>query len=1160
MTSHLDPRVTTFAYTRPQRGFGDEDTVEIFENHAYPPRDAQGLSPTIGIHDMNGDGLPDLIRADSQGWVVRLGTGSRDPQVGLFGEETPCSWPCGTNLPCELLSEITVDGDWTYATSLLLDLDGDGLPDIVSTAPWSWHRNNGSCVEPPFPGDCFDPAASWPAPNPVGDWHTGHGAASMRMATGVGAEDLNVTHRWATVADANGDGLPDRLVSGPGEKVYASINNGSGFDAFTSVSDPNWSLGREPDDYVNQAGGTALNPLGRLYDAMWNIPLATRTHRLDKLLVDLNGDGYPDHVPGDLCILGSAIGFGLGDGWQHPSGAGHRWRDPNRAGCFGGPDVKQPGPGGPTQALKTPDVSVSAIGLFSGSGTQTALIDINGDGILDLYDDAGWPISVYYGLGDGRFLAKALNCSSDCAPEGFDWPSLWPIRFSGALPTETIDVDGDRLPDSIFSVTAGSGDQWWVQFHPGPEGLLEGITNELGGTATIQYEPAARHASAQAESGLYPNYADLTEALSTSVRRHTTRAWVAVSLANDDGRSTFVQTETLRYAEARFDFARRESLGFRMVERTDATAVATRTLHHQVTPLLGRTQLEEVVAPDGTLLRSREVEWITTVQPGGLHWFTRRSREENILYAFEPGGSGTAHEVATVVEWDHDEYGNPSRIHDWGSDADADTDDDYVIEMFYAPELGNWLLAYPWAIVQQFGTDMAPGGEKPAGTQFLQYDSEGLGVPPTRGLVTKSLRKQNVGASPWLEEQWDHDPFGNATSYWSPRALAEGFTTLVIGYEHLNLNTFPTTLTNAMQHVRQLAYARGTGTLESASDENGYLRCLRYDGFGQPKQLEDDSDASGQPGHGECDRLIATWVADDLGSPTTQRVVTTYHPGDTPFKRIDYFDGFGRTYQEAVQAGGVNYGAYTLPAPDFFTVSREWDSRGLLACETLSRFSDGGALGPCTTLPPPRRDYTWDELRRPESRSLVGVSATTIEQEWGYWSDDANANVQWAGVTLTGTPDRPVSYSLDARGRVIAAIEYDTFTQEAFTTQFSWDPKGRMTAVSSPPVELASGLSAHYGLWVDYNFLDQRSAMHQVSTQHPEILTWTYHRDLNGNLKEEIDPRGVAIRYWYDPLDRPKFKDYAPFADPQDPQPDPLDTVLGYDAGSNGTALCANVA
>jgi fibronectin type 3 domain-containing protein len=230
---------------------------------------------SVAVVDINGDGAPDLIAANmfSNDVSIRFGNGD-----GTFAAKTDL--PMGT-MPQSVAAA---------------DLNGDGAPDLISansnSNDVSVRLGNGDGT---FGGNADLPMGTFPSFIAAGDLN-GDGApdlisanngsddVSIRLGIGDGTFDAHTDLAMGTspnsiaIADLNGDGAPD-LVTANRESDDVSIRLGNGDGAFGEKTD--LSMG----------------------DQTYSVAAA-----------DLNGDGAPDLVSANWNSNGVSIRLGNGDG------------------------------------------------------------------------------------------------------------------------------------------------------------------------------------------------------------------------------------------------------------------------------------------------------------------------------------------------------------------------------------------------------------------------------------------------------------------------------------------------------------------------------------------------------------------------------------------------------------------------------------------------------------------------------------------------------------------------------------------------------------------------------------------------------------------------------------------------------------------------------
>ena len=368
--------------------------------------------------------------------------------------------------------------------TVVADVNGDGKPDLVVA---------NSC--PPNSSTCPSP--------------TDEGSVGVLLGNGDGTfrppvvyDSGGVLATWVAVADVNGDGKPDLVVTnlcvntsscangtvsvllGNGDGTFqAAVAYDSGGIAAESVAVADMNGDRKPDLVVSNCTNCSTYGDGSVAVLLGNGDGTFQAaHAIDSggyaplsiAVADVNGDGKPDVVVGQCsgptfgCFPGEVgVLFGHGDGTlqtavNYSSGADVPMAiavaDVNGDGKL---DVLVSNQG-------TDDLHLNgAVGVLLGNGDGTfqppviydaggvgtaglAVADVNGDGELDVVVtdklgscQTGSTVAVLLGNGDGTFQAAAGFC------------------FTGSLPTSVAaaDVNGDGRADLIatnnFGTTSG---------------------------------------------------------------------------------------------------------------------------------------------------------------------------------------------------------------------------------------------------------------------------------------------------------------------------------------------------------------------------------------------------------------------------------------------------------------------------------------------------------------------------------------------------------------------------------------------------------------------------------------------------------------------------------------------------------------------------------
>lgn len=278
--------------------------------------------------DVNGDGRPDIVGFNASGVQVALNTGS--------GFAAPTSW---------IQNQFGKDQGWTNNTinpRQLVDIDGDGLPDIVGFASAgvtvALNTGSGFAAAIPVCGTGLDGciAAQTPAAVSFGcpaGWtyidseNSGELCSQYQQVPGGWRwAYINLVSRYSCPAgylldgtqcyvsrrmsDVNGDGLPDVVEFAP-SGIRVSLNTGGKFQAAVI-----WGSG-----YFNSAQGFSDE------------------NTQPRQIADVNGDGLPDVVGfgpnGVMVALNKGDGFAAPTNWIANFGtAAGGWSDNNSAPRF----------------------------------------------------------------------------------------------------------------------------------------------------------------------------------------------------------------------------------------------------------------------------------------------------------------------------------------------------------------------------------------------------------------------------------------------------------------------------------------------------------------------------------------------------------------------------------------------------------------------------------------------------------------------------------------------------------------------------------------------------------------------------------------------------------------------------------------------------------
>ena len=311
-----NPGTITIMLANPGGTFTTASTIDV------------GIPYAMAVSDLNGDGNMDIavVGPSPNGPEVTILLGNGD---GTFKTST-------TTLPTYITGD---DGYGIEATVVAGDLNGDGIPDLAMV---TFTGNNG--IESEYLQVLLGKGDGTFIPLPL----------SASLGSGVGS---------LTMADFNGDGIPDLLVLNAGA-------SGTSYPSSVTV----W-VGKGDGTFTPTATSTAV--ASSPYDG-YGVATA-----------DFNGDGIPDLAvssTGSSCIVQVFLGNGDATFAAPQTYAGNCYNQQLIAADFSGdgiPDLAEPG---------------SQVGMLIGKGDGTftagastptvsstgAVADFNGDGVPDL--------------------------------------------------------------------------------------------------------------------------------------------------------------------------------------------------------------------------------------------------------------------------------------------------------------------------------------------------------------------------------------------------------------------------------------------------------------------------------------------------------------------------------------------------------------------------------------------------------------------------------------------------------------------------------------------------------------------------------------------------------------------------------------------------------
>ncbi|HEX4476885.1 MAG TPA: toxin TcdB middle/N-terminal domain-containing protein [Polyangiaceae bacterium] len=952
---------------------------------------------------------------------------------------------------------------------------------------------------------------------------TGDQVVTMTNPPGRSPSDPDVT-----LADLDGDGLPDLLVGEAGQfRTYLNHDGKSWLSPLDwGSASPSVSLSEtgvqladlDADgaaDLVVKSGTANFRYFPRPAATNFGAPVPIATvpsfsfEDPDVRLGDMDGDRRIDVVV--TTEAGVAVGYNRdGTDWTEP--------------------------------VVTGVVDANTPVRFSDG--QTSLCDVNGDRVLDLCSLHSGGMTYWLGRGRGVFqagiAAQGVPSFDVASPyqlvdvDGDGWVDLLRVdvtRVSIALavsegvfgPLQTIEGTPTRTPETRIELAdvngSGTTDIVWIDvsadgtaawrtlelFPNGRAGLVRRIDDGLGKVQTIDYEPAALEAARARDSGkpwaTRPNMAMPVVA----------RVTADLSLGDPP-----VITE-FSYRDGAYDPNERTFAGFGGSVRRQLGDAATPTLVTDSTADLGLVHRELRGAP----LDERALDDAGNVFSETSHGYTSRTLAtaldgRTVAYSFASServdhvDGGAAPTRTTLSEFDQDDFGDVTVERHWGEISGNDDlvgNDEAIVTRTFANDSDDWLLGY---VATEEVTD--------AGGRRVSLDRKYYDGAPFVGLPVGQVSRGQVSR----EEAWvgpnDEDvELVIATAYDADGLPTEtkdgrgGGRFYQWASEHTSILSERVKLDSAVTLVETASVDGAFGALLAATDYAGQTTSYEYDAFGRLTAVVKPGDSP---------ELPTTQYAYEVGVPLS-RVVTESRvtSGKPDVERSEtLFDGGGRERGTLTRDGA----RWILAGLSLF------DARGQARRTLIPRAVDDVAAQtpPLLDGTPAGNDTFRDALgREVGTRSPSGIATRTeyapfVTQHWDGGQNDATTSYEHT----------PTVELHDGLGRVVG--HQRTLGGKVLASAYTYDPNGALLTRSDPEGNVAS---------YDYDGRGRRTAVHD-----PDLGDHAFTFDAAGDVVLRTYPDGVVARFTYDLAGRALTEDWNGDGTPE--------IVRTWDVAPSGTA------
>ena len=1081
--------------------------------------------------DFNGDGRPDYLdRKYVLEYLDYAGTNShwsllaKVLPVGADGVSTlppstfgykVCNPPVTLSAAGKVLGGVN-EPPVTMDSPLVdfVDLNGDGLPDILRTDPGGGHTGYVNKGE-------------------------GGGAIRWQSAAVIDSEDgravqfdLQTTAPIAHLADMDGDGVADLAVTALDGSVFYFANRAK--LAWGSRQDMSVQDSAPPSPFGNSAVRTADLDFDKRIDVIQSIstgngfdyrvwfnlgnqsysPSVTVPQSFgftfttpSVQIADFNGDRVPDIVKVNPSTVLVTAGVGYG-----------RFADPI--------------------AVPIPDLILD--------DTQVAkakLADLNGDGCADLVIERAAPGELWYwlNLGNYKFSGRKIISNMPTAI-GANAVVRW-ADLNGNGTTDLIYADSSSVP-RLQTVDVGE------LLNSGPAAnVLVAISNGIGRVTLISYAPSTAYLLSDAALGnpwpdIMPNPVQ-----------------VVATVTNLDSLGHQYVT-IFRYHNGYYSPIEKQFRGFAQAEQVDigdstAPTLITRSFFDTgrlYESLKGKLLGLSVEQEDGHLFWAETNSW--TLPPVTLYTGTNGT---NVVYAHPVGrvrtitelGQGTPRRLES--EFGYDLYGNQTTNADYGIVQNGDRgafNDERITTTEYALNLDAWILRYPkrQEIKGQSG-DVISRSESFYDDETFSGNNFGLVMAGNLTMRKDWITPSNSTAY-IMRVRTKYDPFGSPSLVLDPLAIApSGVVDFPKGHVRQfaydsGFHAYPVSETihvgdGNQALVFQAVYDEGFATAISSRDFNSNQTTYRYDAFARLVNIVRPYDTPAFP-TAEYDYMLAQ----SAGSTGLVNYVETrlldQAPGSLGAIKRDYYfisrqfvDGLGRILMTKHEAGKdssnstprvVIKGAARFNAREkaFVTLNpclsllTGSDLYSQLAYEDINApgwqgtFSDQGQLVNLSFPAAHKSSISYDAtLRELSVTNQDGTFHSTIYEPLLIRSFDENQ-------TDPGSPffgDAMVQYH-DGLGRLVQVDEVVKLnddgttagTTKAWMTRYEYDVNDRLTRVTDSQNNVKS---------MTYDGLKRKTFMND-----PDRGIMTYLYDDASNLSETMDARRQRIVYVYDGVNR----------------------------------------
>lgn len=507
---------------------------------------------------------------------------------------------------------------------------------------------------------------------------------------------------------------------------------------------------------------------------------------------------------------------------------------------------------------------------------------------------------------------------------------------------------------------------------------------------------------------------------------------------------------------------------------------------HYPDPRKGKAYKSEVLDKTGKVLTRSEEEWKVDATPK----YNPVDGRQNINYfpfVFLDNAKNTIFDnnnnpITTKSAYMYDTaYGNTTSTIDYG-DINDQSDDKYTQVNYYnIDKPDKYMVGKPQ--VSRFFKGLPDGNPQEISRTGYFYDGKAWGEIPTLGDVT-TVDKVRLTTDTYPElhisTKTEYDQWGNPVKTWD----AKGKMTETKYDDTYHL--YPVKITNSLGDFTTTSYNYILGVPTSVTDINNVTTVFKYDDLGRAKKIIKIGDSEEKP---SIEYTFKDALPMVVGTKTRIESNT-----DKIMESYQFYNGLGQLIQEKTYGPGEN---------QIIVSNTKYDSRGQVPEKSIPYF-DYTTTTPMNTYSTPKQTIVttteYDDLGRP----------TKIINTDGTWSE-----TQYDGLIKTTTNEASVKkiFESDAIGNLLKVKEFNstTSTTPYATTEYNYN---KILGVMTNTKDTKGNVTT-----IKYDNLGRKMSMTD-----PDLGTWSYDYDLNGNLKWQKDNKNQTINFEYDDLNRLRFK------------------------------------